>query len=196
MKKLIFLFAVMGMCFIGNVEAQKVNKKAIKAEAARLDSIKGANARAAIMEHLWQLNANTMTLIKETASSSINPVLSQNMNPELTTTISTFIMAGQNGMVLTDYFNRDPKEYYYFKEGVFQGTIQNDELKQDKKGKITLKFELKLTKENGLSVGSVLPCTLTVEPNTNAAKIVIGYPEYQYELQFKGTVTNYVPQAQ
>lgn len=193
MKKLIFLSAIICFCAIGNAEAQKVDKKALKAEAARLDSIKGANARNAINEHLWQLNASTMTLIKETASSSINPVLSQNLNPDLSTTISSFIMAGTNGLMVTDYFNRDPKEYYYFKEGAFQGTIQNDVFKQDKKGKITLKFELKLTKENGLPVGAVIPCVLTVEPNSNEAKIVFEFTEYEYELQFKGTVTNYVP---
>ena len=158
-----------------------------------MDSIKGANARNAINEHLWQLNATTMTLIKETASSSINPVLSQNLNPDVPTTISSFIMAGANGVIITDYFNRDPKEFYYFKEGVFQGTIQNDTFKQDKKGKITLKFELKLTKENGLPVGAIIPCVLTVEPNSNVAKMVFGFTEYDYELQFKGTVTNYVP---
>lgn len=193
MKKLIFLSAIIFLCAVGNAEAQKVDKKAMKAEAARLDSIKGANARNAINEHLWQLNANTMTLIKETATSSINPVLSQNMNPDLTTTVSSFIMAGTNGLMVTDFFNRDPKEYYYFKEGAFQGTIQNDVFKQDKKGKITLKFELKLTKENGLEDGAVIPCTLTVEPNSNEAKIVFEFTQYEYELQFKGTVTNYVP---
>lgn len=193
MKKLIFLSAIIFLCAVGNAEAQKVDKKAMKAEAARLDSIKGANARNAINEHLWQLNANTMTLIKETATSSINPVLSQNMNPDLTTTVSSFIMAGTNGLMVTDFFNRDPKEYYYFKEGAFQGTIQNDVFKQDKKGKITLKFELKLTKENGLEAGAVIPCTLTVEPNSNEAKIVFEFTQYEYQLQFKGTVTNYVP---
>lgn len=193
MKKLIFLSAIICFCCIGNVEAQKIDKKALKAEAARLDSIKGANARNAINEHLWQMNAATMTLIKETATSSINPVLAQNLNPDLQTSISTFIMAGTNGMMITDFFNRDPKEFYYFKEGVFQGTIQNDTFKQDKKGKITLKFELKLAKDNGLQAGAIIPCTLTVEPNSNVAKMVFEFTQYEYELQFKGTITNYVP---
>ena len=38
MKKLIFLSAIIFLCAVGNAEAQKVDKKAMKAEAARLDS--------------------------------------------------------------------------------------------------------------------------------------------------------------
>lgn len=193
MKKILFLCAVIAMCCIGNAEAQKVNKKAIKAEAARLDSIRGANARNAIMKHMWQFNAKTMMLEKESGVGSVNSVMSQNLNPEYPTSISSFIMAGTNGLMVTDFFNRDPKEYYYFKEGAFQGTIQNDVYKEDKKGKVTLKFDLVLTKENGLNAGATIPCVLTLDANSDQGKIEFTFSQYEYGLTFKGSVTDYVP---
>lgn len=187
MKK-VLLFGVL-ICSALCVSAQKdgKDKKQLKAEQVRLDSINGAGARECLESRVWFFNAVKMNALKSSASGTVNPVLKQNYTPELATSSSCFVQAGGNGLMQTDYFVRNSDEYYYMTEGEFRGTITDEVYKTDKKGKVFYSCNL------NVSPSLVIPCILRLNPGTNEGEMTFEFTEHNFKIQLKGTVQKYEP---